>query len=168
MVHPGPLNFLDANLKTMSLPALPFTIAMPALSLLLVFRTNTVRSRSESPSNRRIGSSSSNSSSGADEFALSAGPAHALDPLARGSCNWGLHEGGTLTVRPVGLLALERRARSGMSPHISPYLPYLDALEADEAPVFQLAREPAVRIVLVSRVSTRCSSHTARGRPPPP
>jgi len=45
VVHPGPLNFLDANLKTMSLPALPFTIAMPALSLLLVFRTNTAYSR---------------------------------------------------------------------------------------------------------------------------
>ena len=45
MVHPGPLNFLDANLKTMSLPALPFTIAMPALSLLLVFRTNSAYAR---------------------------------------------------------------------------------------------------------------------------
>ncbi len=72
MVHPGPLNFLDANLKTMSLPALPFTIAMPALSLLLVFRTNTVRSRSDSRSNSRSGcgsSSSSSSSSSPDAFA---------------------------------------------------------------------------------------------------
>jgi len=39
--HPGPLNFLDANIKALSLPALPFTISLPALSLLLVFRTNT-------------------------------------------------------------------------------------------------------------------------------
>jgi len=39
--HVGPLNFLDFDLKAMSLPALPFSIAMPALSLLLVFRTNT-------------------------------------------------------------------------------------------------------------------------------
>lgn len=39
--HPGPLHFLDANLKAMSLPALPFSITLPALSLLLVFRTNT-------------------------------------------------------------------------------------------------------------------------------
>jgi predicted membrane chloride channel (bestrophin family) len=39
--HPGPLNFLDADFKAMSLPAQPFSIVMPALSLLLVFRTNT-------------------------------------------------------------------------------------------------------------------------------
>jgi ion channel-forming bestrophin family protein len=43
--HVGPLNFLDADIKTLSLPALPFSIAMPALSLLLVFRTNTAYSR---------------------------------------------------------------------------------------------------------------------------
>ena len=41
VVHNGPLNFLDTNIKSLSLPALPFSIAMPALSLLLVFRTNT-------------------------------------------------------------------------------------------------------------------------------
>lgn len=41
VVHPGPLNFLDTNLKAISLPALPFSVMMPALSLLLVFRTNT-------------------------------------------------------------------------------------------------------------------------------
>jgi len=41
VVHPGALNFLDANIKSLSLPALPFSTAMPALSLLLVFRTNT-------------------------------------------------------------------------------------------------------------------------------
>ena len=41
VAHPGMFNFLDANIKTLSLPALPFSIAMPALSLLLVFRTNT-------------------------------------------------------------------------------------------------------------------------------
>mmetsp|Transcript_27972 Transcript_27972/g.71487 ORF Transcript_27972/g.71487 Transcript_27972/m.71487 type:complete len:434 (+) Transcript_27972:69-1370(+) len=33
------------TIKSLSLPALPFTIAMPALSLLLVFRTNTAYSR---------------------------------------------------------------------------------------------------------------------------
>eukprot|EP00908_Phaeocystis_cordata_P025871 Transcript_8349.p1 GENE.Transcript_8349~~Transcript_8349.p1 ORF type:complete len:488 (-),score=199.32 Transcript_8349:1456-2919(-) len=38
--HVGPMSgFL--NIKSLSLPALPFSIAMPALSLLLVFRTNT-------------------------------------------------------------------------------------------------------------------------------
>ena len=41
VVHPGPLNMFDGNIKALSLPALPFSIAMPALSLLLVFRTNT-------------------------------------------------------------------------------------------------------------------------------
>jgi len=41
IAHPGPLNFLDADIKALVLPALPFTIASPALSLLLVFRTNT-------------------------------------------------------------------------------------------------------------------------------
>jgi len=45
VVHPAPLQFLDANIKALSLPALPFTILMPALSLLLVFRTNTAYSR---------------------------------------------------------------------------------------------------------------------------
>ena len=45
VAHPGPLNFLDANIKAMSLPALPFSICMPALSLLLVFRTNTAYGR---------------------------------------------------------------------------------------------------------------------------
>mmetsp|Transcript_58644 Transcript_58644/g.116439 ORF Transcript_58644/g.116439 Transcript_58644/m.116439 type:complete len:479 (-) Transcript_58644:552-1988(-) len=44
-VQPGVLNFLDTNIKSLSLPTLPFTIAMPALSLLLVFRTNTGYSR---------------------------------------------------------------------------------------------------------------------------
>ena len=38
---PLPISFI----KDLSLPALPFTIAMPALSLLLVFRTNTAYSR---------------------------------------------------------------------------------------------------------------------------
>ena len=38
---PGPLSFLDGPLKAMALPALPFTVLLPALSLLLVFRTNT-------------------------------------------------------------------------------------------------------------------------------
>jgi predicted membrane chloride channel (bestrophin family) len=37
--HAGP--FSNSLLKEVSLPTLPFTIAMPALSLLLVFRTNT-------------------------------------------------------------------------------------------------------------------------------
>jgi predicted membrane chloride channel (bestrophin family) len=37
--HAGP--FANALVKEVSLPALPFSIAMPALSLLLVFRTNT-------------------------------------------------------------------------------------------------------------------------------
>lgn len=45
VVHPGPLAPMAANIKTLSLPALPFSIAMPALSLLLVFRTNTGYSR---------------------------------------------------------------------------------------------------------------------------
>ena len=36
VVHPGPL-----HMPALMLPALPFTILMPALSLLLVFRTNT-------------------------------------------------------------------------------------------------------------------------------
>jgi len=39
IAHPGALSFLD--LPPLSLPAFPFTIASPALSLLLVFRTNT-------------------------------------------------------------------------------------------------------------------------------
>merc|ERR1719291_1135277 len=39
--HLGPLHDFDATIKALSLPALPFSIAMPALSLLLVFRTNT-------------------------------------------------------------------------------------------------------------------------------
>ena len=43
--HVGPLNWLDANVKAITLPALPFTVMMPALSLLLVFRTNTGYSR---------------------------------------------------------------------------------------------------------------------------
>ena len=43
--HVGPLNWLDANIKAIALPALPFTVMMPALSLLLVFRTNTGYSR---------------------------------------------------------------------------------------------------------------------------
>ena len=45
VAHPGLLNFLDANINALALPALPFSIAMPALSLLLVFRTNTAYSR---------------------------------------------------------------------------------------------------------------------------
>jgi len=40
VIHPGPL-----MLPALMLPALPFTILMPALSLLLVFRTNTGYSR---------------------------------------------------------------------------------------------------------------------------
>ena len=43
--HPGLLNFLDINIKALTLPVMPFTIMMPALSLLLVFRTNTGYSR---------------------------------------------------------------------------------------------------------------------------
>merc|ERR1719291_1046967 len=39
--HLGPLHDFDATIKALSLPALPFSIDMPALSLLLVFRTNT-------------------------------------------------------------------------------------------------------------------------------
>ena len=46
VAHPGPLSSLSgATLKSLSLPALPFSILMPALSLLLVFRTNTAYSR---------------------------------------------------------------------------------------------------------------------------
>jgi len=41
--HEGPLKI--ACMKELTLPAMPFTIAMPALSLLLVFRTNTAYSR---------------------------------------------------------------------------------------------------------------------------
>jgi predicted membrane chloride channel (bestrophin family) len=41
VVHPGPLSFLDGPIKSLSLPALPFSMASPVLSLLLVFRTNT-------------------------------------------------------------------------------------------------------------------------------
>jgi len=44
VLHPGPLMF-DTGAIKFSLPALPFTILMPALSLLLVFRTNTGYSR---------------------------------------------------------------------------------------------------------------------------
>ena len=44
IAHPGPL-LLDAGSIKFMLPALPFTILMPALSLLLVFRTNTGYSR---------------------------------------------------------------------------------------------------------------------------
>eukprot|EP00966_Prymnesium_polylepis_P180316 4175378-Prymnesium_polylepis.1 len=44
-VHPGLLSFLNSNSNAIALPALPFSIAMPALSLLLVFRTNTAYSR---------------------------------------------------------------------------------------------------------------------------
>ena len=44
--HAGP--FANALVKEVSLPALPFSIAMPALSLLLVFRTNTAYFRSRS------------------------------------------------------------------------------------------------------------------------
>jgi len=39
IAHPGALSFL--NIPPLSLPAFPFTIVSPALSLLLVFRTNT-------------------------------------------------------------------------------------------------------------------------------
>jgi len=39
--HEGPLHFLDKSVGPIAMPTLPFTIAMPALSLLLVFRTNT-------------------------------------------------------------------------------------------------------------------------------
>merc|ERR1719506_1625566 len=38
--HDGPMKNM-VNMKELTLPAMPFTIAMPALSLLLVFRTNT-------------------------------------------------------------------------------------------------------------------------------
>ena len=41
VVHPGALSFLNVNSKPLSLPAFPFSVLMPALSLLLVFRTNT-------------------------------------------------------------------------------------------------------------------------------
>jgi hypothetical protein len=41
VVHPGPYAELGKQLGAISLPALPFSICMPALSLLLVFRTNT-------------------------------------------------------------------------------------------------------------------------------
>jgi len=41
VVHEAPLAFLAKDLGSISLPALPFSICMPALSLLLVFRTNT-------------------------------------------------------------------------------------------------------------------------------
>merc|ERR1719504_280011 len=41
--HAGPLAI--SGIADLSLPSLPFTIAMPALSLLLVFRTNTAYSR---------------------------------------------------------------------------------------------------------------------------
>lgn len=41
VAHPGPLHSLDVNIGSLSLPPLPFTILMPALSLLLIFRTNT-------------------------------------------------------------------------------------------------------------------------------
>ena len=44
IAHPGPLLHDARSIKFM-LPALPFTILMPALSLLLVFRTNTGYSR---------------------------------------------------------------------------------------------------------------------------
>ena len=45
--HAGP--FANALLKEISLPTLPFTIAMPALSLLLVFRTNTAYLQPRNP-----------------------------------------------------------------------------------------------------------------------
>ena len=46
MLQPGPLRFVTGSagfgfFRSLSLPSLPFTILMPALSLLLVFRTNT-------------------------------------------------------------------------------------------------------------------------------
>ena len=46
VLQPGPLRFVTGSdgfgfVRSLSLPALPFTILMPALSLLLVFRTNT-------------------------------------------------------------------------------------------------------------------------------
>lgn len=44
-MQPAPLAWLDVNVGAISLPALPFSIMMPALSLLLVFRTNTGYSR---------------------------------------------------------------------------------------------------------------------------
>ena len=40
-LHDGPLQFIGQQSGALSLPAMPFTVAMPALSLLLVFRTNT-------------------------------------------------------------------------------------------------------------------------------
>eukprot|EP00966_Prymnesium_polylepis_P067948 1579379-Prymnesium_polylepis.1 len=45
VTHPGVLSFLNSNGKAVSLPALPFSLSMSALSLLLVFRSNTGYSR---------------------------------------------------------------------------------------------------------------------------
>ena len=44
-MHVGLLNAFDNDIRALRLPALPFTISLPALSLLLVFRTNTGYSR---------------------------------------------------------------------------------------------------------------------------
>ena len=45
VVQEAPLAAIGKEIGPISLPALPFTIAMPALSLLLVFRTNTAYAR---------------------------------------------------------------------------------------------------------------------------
>lgn len=45
VTHPGPLHFLAGVAGQVSLPSMPFTVAMPALSLMLVFRTNTAYAR---------------------------------------------------------------------------------------------------------------------------
>ena len=45
--HAGPL--ANPLVTELSLPALPFSIAMPALSLLLVFRTNTAYLQPRNP-----------------------------------------------------------------------------------------------------------------------
>lgn len=45
VVHPGMLSFLGKNLAPVAIPGMAYTISMPALALLLVFRTNTAYSR---------------------------------------------------------------------------------------------------------------------------
>jgi predicted membrane chloride channel (bestrophin family) len=45
VVHPGPLAFLGGNLAPIAIPAMAFSTAMPALALLITFRTNTAYGR---------------------------------------------------------------------------------------------------------------------------
>jgi len=45
VLQPGPLATIGKGLGPLSLPGMPFTVCMPALSLLLVFRTNTAYAR---------------------------------------------------------------------------------------------------------------------------